>query len=128
MDTLPTLKELEEATADLALQLERQDRYDGNNPNKIVTAVREARERVTRLTVALKHAGLLERTTHEQLEARLDAAHPAARHRDIVTFERERYQRFVEPATWTLSGGVSTFSRGWRLLAPPAPKNGPDFD
>lgn len=125
---MPTLQELEEAQAELARQIDRQDRYDGNNPNKFATAVREAREKVTHLTLALKAAGLLERTPHEQLEARLDAAHPKARHKDIVTFEGARYQRYVEAATWHLSGNVATFSRGWRLLVPPPLKAGPDFD
>ena len=118
----PTPQDLDEAQAELARQIGRQDRYDGNNSNKYVTEVRLAREKVTALTAALKATGLIPRTEHEVLEARLDTAFPKAGHKDAVTFEGERYQRWFEPATRSLSGGVMTWSRTWRRLAKADPK------
>jgi hypothetical protein len=118
----PTLADLQAAQAELDHQLERQARYDGNNPNKYATEVRLARETVTALTAALKASGLIPRTEQEILEARLDAAFPKAGHKDVVTFEGERYQRWFEPATRSLSGGVMTWSRTWRRLAKADPK------
>ncbi|WP_165191647.1 hypothetical protein [Caulobacter soli] len=122
MTDAPTLADLQAAQAELDHQLDRQARYDGNNPNKHVTDVRLAREKVTALTAALKAAGLIPRTKQEILEARLDATHPRARHKDIVTFENERYQRWLEPATRSLSGGVMTWSKTWKRMAKADPK------
>lgn len=121
-DQTPTLADLQAAQADLDRAQDRQARYDGNNPNKHITDVRLAREKVQALTAALKASGQLARTDHEILEARLDAAFPRARHRDIVTFENDRYQRWVTPATRSLSGGVMTWSKTWRRLDKISPK------
>ena len=116
-DAPPTLQNLAEAQAELARQVARQDDYDGNNPNKFSTDVRLAREKVADLTRALKACGLLPRTDHEILEARLDAAHPKARPKDIVTFENDRFLRWMQPATRTLSGGVASWDKGWTQVS-----------
>ncbi len=108
MTHAPTLADLQAAQADLDHQLERQARYDGNNPNKYATEVRLAGEKLTALTAALKARGQIPCTEQEILETRLDAALPKARHKDTVTFESERHQRWFEPATRSLSGGVMT--------------------
>jgi hypothetical protein len=113
-DSLSPLEELEAARADLAQQIQRRDNYDGNNPNKYATDVRLAQERVSELERALKASEQLPRTPQEVLDARLDAAFPRARHRDIMTFENERYQRWVTPATRTLSGKVASWNKVWR--------------
>jgi hypothetical protein len=116
MTNAPTLADLQEAQVDLERQRERRDNYTGNNPNKYVTEVRLAQETVSTLTQALKASGLLARTDHEILEAKLDAAHPKARPKDIVTFENERFQRWMTPATRSLSGGVATWDKGWTKI------------
>lgn len=115
-DPTPTLADLIAAQAELARQIERREAYTGNNPAKHDTEVRIAVEAVQTLTRALKASGDLPRTPHEVLEARLDAAFPRARPKEIVTFEKQRYRRRVEPATRTASGQVSTWDRGWTPL------------
>jgi type VI protein secretion system component VasF len=115
----PTLEDLEAARAELTREIERRDNYNGNNPNKYATDVRMARERVALLERALKALGQLARTPHEELEAKLNAAFPRARHKDIVTFENEQYQRGVTPATRTLSGNVASWDKGWRKHSSP---------
>ncbi len=79
--------------------------------------MRQAHEKVADLTRALKASGVLPRTAHEILEARLDAAFPKARPKDIVTFENQRFQRWMQPATRTLSGGVASWDKGWTQVA-----------
>lgn len=114
--TSPTLDDLKAALAALDWEIERQDNYDGNNPNKYVTHVRRAREEVNRLTNDLKIQGLLPRTAHEALEARLDAAFPKARHKDEVEFEGAQYRRWASPATVSRSGRAMTWNTGWTQL------------
>jgi len=116
--SLPTLDDLEAAKAALQAALARQDAYDGNNPNKYATPVREARERVAALTRTLKASGVLARTDHGRLEARLDAAFPGAGHRDRVIFEGKRYERWWSPATRSLSGQPMTWNKGWTFVEP----------
>lgn len=122
-DSEPTLERLEAARGALAEAIARRDAYRGNNPGKPATDVRLAEERVAELTRALKALGVLARTAHEALEARLDAAFPKARHKDVVTFEKERYQRWVTPATRTQAGQVASWDKGWRVHAPAAFKD-----
>lgn len=111
--TLSAIEDLRAAETILQDAIARQDGYDGNNPNKHATAVRLAREEVARLTRALKAAGLLARTDHEILEAKLDAAFPEAADRDEVSFEGTRYVRWFSPATRSLSGNPMSWDRGW---------------
>lgn len=87
--------------------------------------MREAFETVQALTQTLKAAGLIARTPHEILEARLDAAFPKARPKEIVTFEGDRYRRRVEPATRNAAGQVSTWDRGWTPLTNSTPADQP---
>jgi len=114
----PTLDDLEAAKTALQAAIARQDAYDGNNPNKYATPVREAREMVASLTRSLKASGVLARTDHERLEARLDAAFPDTGHRDRVAFEGERYERWWCPATRSLSGQPMTWDKGWTFVEP----------
>ena len=104
----------------LQAAIARKDAYDGNNPNKYATPVREAREQVASLTRSLKASGVLARTDHEKLEARLDVAFPDAGHKDRVTFEGERYERWWSPATRSLSGQTMTWDKGWTFVRPTA--------
>ena len=99
--TLPAIEALRAAETILKDAIARQDGYVGNNPNKHATSVRLAREEVARLTKVLKAAGLLPRTDHEVLEAKLDAAFPEAANRDEVAFEGARYARWFSSATPT---------------------------
>lgn len=107
-DTAPSLADLAAAQAALDEKRARQAAYAGAHLARVETETRLALEQVQALTTALKASGLLPRTPHENLEARLDAAFPNARPKDIVTFENERYRRRVEPATRTAAGQVST--------------------
>ena len=116
--TSPTLDDLKAAQVTLQAAVAGQDGYDWNNPAKHATAVRLAREEVNRLTRALKASGVLTRTAHEQLEARLDAAYPSARHKDEVDFEGGRYARWARPATRSLSGRAMTWETGRSRLDP----------
>jgi len=118
--TSPTLDDLEAAKTALQAAVARQDAYDGNNPNKYATPVREARETVASLTRALKASGILSRTAHEGLETRLDAAFPDARHKDRVAFEGGHYERWWTPATRSLSGQPMTWDSGWTPVDRPA--------
>lgn len=116
--TAPTLDDLKIAKEALEAALVRWDNYDGNNPDKYVTVVRLAREEANRLTRALKASGLLPRTDHEEIEARLDAAFPSARHKDEVEFEDVRYARWARPATYSLSGRPMKWDTGWTAVEP----------
>lgn len=124
--TLPTIEELHSAQDALKAAMARQDGYDGNNPNKHATSVRLAREEVARLTRALKAAGLLPRTDHETLEAKLDFAFPEAANKDEVSFEGARYARWFSPATRSLSGNAMSWDRGWTSLDPVMPLAHPE--
>lgn len=124
--THPTLDDLRLAETDLKTAMARQDAYDGNTPNKHATSVRLAREEVTRLTRTLKAAGLLPRTESETLEVRLDAAFPKAAHKDQVSFEGIKYERWYSPATRSLSGNPMSWDRGWIPIEPPSSSSRPD--
>lgn len=124
-DTAPSLADLDAAQVALDQKRARQAAYIGAHPARLETETRLALEQVQTLTAALKASGLLPRTAHEELEARLDAAFPKARPKDIVTFENERYRRRVEPATRTAAGQVSTWSRGWTRLTDATPPDQP---
>ena len=116
----PTLDDLEAAKTALEAAIARQDAYDGNNPNKYATPVREAREAVAALTRTLKAADVLLRTDHERLEARLDVAFPNAGHKDRIAFEGGHYERWFSPATRSLSGQPMTWNKGWTPVDPAA--------
>lgn len=118
--TLPAIEDLRAAETILKDAIARQEAYDGNNPNKHATSVRLAREEVARLNRVLKAAGLLARTDHELLEAKLDAAFPEAANRDEVSVEGARYARWFSPATRSLSGNPMSWDRGWTLIGPVA--------
>lgn len=112
------IEDLHSAQDALKAAMARQDAYDGNNPNKHTTSVRLAREEVARLTRALKARGLLPRTAHEVLEAKLDAAFPEATNKEEVSFEGARYARWFSPATRSLSGNPMSWDQGWTSLDP----------
>lgn len=124
--THPTLEDLRSAENDLKAAVARQDAYDGNNPDKHATLVRLAREEVARLTRTLKAAGLLPMTDLETLEARLDAAFPEAAHKDQVSFEGVRYERWYRPATRSLSGNPMSWDRGWTAIGSALSSSPPD--
>lgn len=113
-----TLDDLRTATEALQSALERQDAYGGNNPNKHQTAVRLARERLDEVTQSLKAVGLLVRTEHETLEAKLHLAFPNTVSKTAVEYEGARYERWHSPATRSLSGHPMTWAKGWTRLEP----------
>ena len=116
------MQDLDEARAALETLLAQQAAYSGNNLNKFAQPLARAREQVTLVEQALKAAGLLPLSPEEALAARLDAAFPKARPKDIVTFEGARYQRFVTALERAPSGQVIRWDRGWTLVTARTPR------
>ena len=112
-----TVADLEQAAVALKNAEARRDNYDGNNPNKYVTQVGEARRKVREITRALKLNGDLPMTDHERLEAELDALYPNASSGQIVEHDGGRYERRFRPARMSLSGKtVLEWDRSWTKL------------
>ena len=79
-----TVEDLEFAQAQLREWSDRFDRYDGNNPDKYQSEIRNAQAKVREIECELKKTGLLQMTDKEKLNAALEAAFPDARHRQVV--------------------------------------------
>ena len=92
-----TLEDLKKAESDLQDWQRRSDNYDGNNPNKYDSSLKQARAMVRMIKDQLKADGLLSMSESEQLSARLDAAFPYASSKEIVEFEGKKYQRMFYP-------------------------------
>jgi len=90
-----TIDDLQAAKADLERLTERDSMDTSGNPENIAAAWRWVYE----IEKALKSAGALPRTEHEEMEFKLDKAFPAARSRHIVEFEGMRFQRRFRPLT-----------------------------
>lgn len=117
------LEDLEIAKADLLRIQELWENYAGNNPGKYETQLRAARGRVRRLTQACKAAGAIERTPHEVLEARLDAAFPTAESRQIVEFESGYYRRRFRAVELSRSRKtVMEWEPWWEALSSDSPE------
>lgn len=114
---MSTISDLDRARANLALALGRYEGYEGNNPSKHRAALENARAEVHRIEQTLKDAGVLERTTEEQLWYRLDCEFPDAQSRQIVQFEGKMYQRRYTPVAKSLSGKtVKAWHAFWEAL------------
>lgn len=114
---LSMLDQYEDAKAKLAAIQTRWANYDGNNPEKFRSALREAREQLAAVELELKKGGHIEMTEAERLPAALDKAFPNARSKEIVTFEGTRFQRRFYPATRSNSGkSVRTWDKGWEIV------------
>ncbi|WP_422376667.1 hypothetical protein [Roseibium sp.] len=112
-----SLDDLAEARAELEKWRGAFERYDGNNPGKYQTDIKNAREKVDRITASLKASGVLERTEHEKLEARIDAVFPNARSKEVVSFEGRQYMRKFWPEEKSRSGKtVTRWGKGWELV------------
>lgn len=81
-------------------------------------ARRSDSERLDEVTQSLKAVGLLVRTEHETLEAKLDLAFPNTVSKTAVEYEGARYERWYSPATRSLSGRPMTWAKGWTRLEP----------
>src|SRR3954462_3865377 len=92
-----TLTDLEKARETLAQWQERWANSSSNNPDKHEGHIREARRRVREIEEALKAGGQIPLTEQEQREARLDAAFPDAKSKQVVEFEGKKYQRIYFP-------------------------------
>lgn len=114
---MATVEDLEEARRELTRWNERFDNYSGNNPNKYQADIRAARQRVRDLEADLKAAGALPRSDQEQLEAELDRAFPAAKSKEVVEYEGQKYMRRFWPLERSSSGRtVTQWGKGWELL------------
>ncbi|WP_429209915.1 hypothetical protein [Aeromonas veronii] len=112
-----TLKDLEEAKANLERCQKRWENYDGNNPNKYRAQIKEAQSQVRLITDFLKAQGLIPKTEQETLEARLDSAFPKADSKQIVEFEGKRYMKQYFPVSNSRSGkSVTEWGERWLLV------------
>jgi hypothetical protein len=112
-----TLKDLDDARAELNRWQERWADSTSNNPDKHEGQIREARRRFREIEESLKATGRLPLTDQEQLEARLDRAFPNAKSKEIVEFEGKKYQRIFYPLERSRSRQtVTEWSKEWRAL------------
>jgi hypothetical protein len=92
--------------------------YSGNNPNKFRADIEAAKATLARVERALKDTGVLPRTAQEQRDAALDKAYPNALTRQIVEWERQRFQkRYTPVATSRLGKTVREWKGFWVPLA-----------
>jgi hypothetical protein len=111
---MPTIEDYNAAKAELERLNERWDNYSGNNPDKYRSSIRSASARVRAVEAELKSLGLLPRPPKEELEAKLDAAFPRARSKQIVEFQGKQYIRRFAPLSMSLSGkSVAEWSKSW---------------
>ncbi|BEE04785.1 MULTISPECIES: hypothetical protein [Aeromonas] len=112
-----TLEDLKKAESDLQDWQRRSDNYDGNNPNKYDSSLKQAKAMVRMIKDQLKADGLLSMSESEQLSARLDAAFPYASSKEIVEFEGKKYQRMFYPLQKSRSGKtVTEWGKSWSLV------------
>ena len=113
-----TIDDLQAAKAELERLQELDSADTSGNPEKYHTRIASARQRVYVIEKALKSAGALLRTAHEEIEFKLDKAYPAARSRDIVELEGMRFQRRFRPLTKSRSGKtVTSWDAYWTKLS-----------
>jgi hypothetical protein len=112
-----TLDDLAKARADLTRWQDAQANSTSNNPDKHQGRINAAFKLVVQIEEELKRSGAIPLTPQESLEKAIDAAHPKAQSRDIVTFEGKRYQRIFTPIQKSRSGkSVTLWDKEWRLL------------
>ena len=92
------LEQLTEAEAELRGVLDRFDSYMGNNPNKYRSRIKNARKRCDYLITLCKIKGLIPHTEYELLNAKLNAAFPNAKSKQIVELDGVKYKNTYTPA------------------------------
>lgn len=113
-----TIDDLQAAKAELERLQELDSMDTSGNPEKYHTRFAAARRQVHEIEKALKSAGAIPRTEHEEMEFKLDKAFPAAKSRDIVELEGTRFQRRFRPFTKSRSGKtVTTWDAYWTKLS-----------
>jgi len=112
-----TLADLEAAKDDLAARNRRFDDYTGNNPDKYQAAIRSARTRVREIETALKTAGAIPKSEHEQIESELDRMFPNARSKEIVEYGGKKYRRSFIPLERSRSRkSVTVWDKSWVII------------
>jgi hypothetical protein len=115
--TIYTLADLEAARDELASWSQRFDEYSGNNPDKYQADIRSARAKVREIESALKTAGVIPRSEHEQIESELDRMFPNAHSKEIVEYEGRKYQRRFAPLERSRSRkSVTVWDKSWVVV------------
>ena len=113
-----TIDDLQAAKAELERLQDRDSMDTSGNPEKYHTRLQAARRRVDEIEKALKSAGAIPKTEHEEMEGKLDKAFPAAKSREVVEFEGTRFQRRFRPLTKSRSRKTVTSWEGyWTKLS-----------
>ena len=107
------LRQLAEAKANLDSELDRFDRYGGNNPNKYQSDIRSARSAYDSLERQCKIEKLMPYTEQELLELRLDAVFPNAKSKQIVEFDGAKYKRTFSPNFSNSGKTVTSWNKDW---------------
>lgn len=112
-----TLKDYEDAKAELARWNDRWDNYSGNNPNKYKTDIKNAERNVREIEQHLKDAGILVLTENEKLEKELDLAFPNAENKETVEYNGKKYRRRFLPLEKSRSRkSVTKWGKYWELV------------
>ncbi|MEW6613015.1 MAG: hypothetical protein ACOY5C_12270 [Pseudomonadota bacterium] len=113
-----SLRDYEEAKAELEQWKKRWENYSGNNPNKYQADIKAVRRKLELIESALKKDGLLAVSEKEQLADTLDAAFPNADNKEIVSFEGKRYMRRFYPLEKSRTGKtVTEWGKSWELVS-----------
>lgn len=112
-----TLKDYEDAKAELARWNDLWRSYSGNNPNKYQADIRNAERKVREIEQYLKGAGILELTEKEKLEKELDLAFPNAGNKEIIEYNGKKYRRRFLPLEKSRSKkSVTKWHKYWELI------------
>jgi hypothetical protein len=93
-----TLKDLEEARAELQNLSSRWANYDGNNPNKYQGEIRAARQKVASIQEFLSATELNAGLRAPTIDETLTRLYPNAPNRLEVLYEGKRYRKRYAPA------------------------------
>lgn len=108
-----TLKDLEEARAELQDWNNRWENYDGNNPNKYQSQIRAAIRRVEEIQEFLSLAELNSGVRSPTIDETLNSLYPNAKSGSEVLYEGKRFRRRYAPAEKSRSRQTVTRWRGW---------------
>lgn len=108
-----TLKDLEEARAELQDWNNRWENYDGNNPNKYQSQRRAAIRRVEEIQEFLSLAELNSGVRSPTIDETLNSLYPNAISGSEVLYEGKRFRRRYAPAEKSRSRKTVTRWRGW---------------
>jgi len=93
-----TLKDLEEAKAELQVLSNRWENYNGNNPNKYQSQIQAARRKVDEIQEFLSLAELNSGLRSPTIDEALRRLYPNATNRSEVMYEGKRYRIRYAPA------------------------------